>query len=429
MVQRCDLLVTRAAQLVTCAGFSHAPARGADQAALGMIEGGAVAVANGAIVDVGPSAALEPRFDAARVIDATGAVVLPGFVDPHTHLVFAGHRASEWEARMGGVPYLELLRRGGGILSTVRATRAASFTELVEGAERRARQAIAHGTTTLEIKTGYRLDEAGEIELLRVIAALSKRLPIRVVSTLLAAHVVPPEFADQRSAYLELCERLHLKARDEGLAAFVDVFCEQEAFSLAESERLLTHAKGLGFGLKLHAEQFTASGAAELAARLGAVSAEHLEALTDASLAVLAASERPPVAVLLPGVTFHLNEAQTPPARSLIEAGVPVALATDFNPGSSFTLSMPMILALAARLLHMSVAEAVVAATINAAHAVGLGASTGSLEPGKRADLIVCDVPDYRFLAYAFGSNPVTRVVAGGTLVPPAGGGVQSDSR
>ena len=177
---------------------------------------------------------------------------------------------------MGGVPYLELLRRGGGILSTVRATRAASFTELVEGAERRARQAIAHGTTTLEIKTGYRLDEAGEIELLRVIAALSKRLPIRVVSTLLAAHVVPPEFADQRSAYLELCERLHLKARDEGLAAFVDVFCEQEAFSLAESERLLTHAKGLGFGLKLHAEQFTASGAAELAARLGEIGRAHV---------------------------------------------------------------------------------------------------------------------------------------------------------
>ena len=414
-----DLLIVNAAQVVTCAGFSGRPARGTDQGRLGIIDAGAVAVAEGIILEVGRTSDLLKAHSVPddRIIDAGGGVVMPGFVDPHTHLVFAGDRAGEWEQRMQGQPYLEILQEGGGILTTVRETRKASFDELLDQARVWINRCREHGTTTIEIKSGYGLDRDTELKLLEVARALGKEGPMQVVATYLGAHVVPPEYTGDREGYLELVETTAAEIRRRDLAAFFDVFCEEEAFTLAETERLLIHAKSLGFSLKLHAEQFTASGAAALGARQGAISVDHLEHITAEDLGVLGTHPSPPVAVLLPSVNFHLGMEEYAPARRIIDAGVPVALATDFNPGSSFTPSMPMVIALACRMLKITAAEAIVAATINAAHALGLGAETGSLEPGKRADLIICVVPDYRWLGYAFGWNPVKVVVAGGETV------------
>ncbi|MCC6213848.1 MAG: imidazolonepropionase [Polyangiaceae bacterium] len=414
-----DLLVVGAAEVLTCGGTDAGPARGPAQADVGAVRDGAVAIHGGQIVEVGARARLERAYGrhARRIVDARGGVVLPGFVDAHTHLVFAGDRAAEWEARMAGVPYLELLARGGGIRSTVRATRAASLETLLLHARRWLSRAVEHGTTTLEAKSGYGLERATELRLLRVIEALRTEVPIELVSTFLGAHVVPDEHRERRDGYLELLEELHVEIARTGLAEYVDVFCEQEAFTVDEAERLLRHAAGLGFGLKLHAEQFTASGAAALGARLGAVSIDHLEHASEASCRALGAAARPPVAVLLPGVAFHLGEERHAPGRALVDAGVPVAIATDFNPGSSFTPSIPACIALGARTLGLSVAECIVAATRNAAHAVGRGADRGSLVRGRRADVLVCDVPDHRWLGYSFGWNPVRTVIAGGRVV------------
>jgi len=418
-----DLLIVNTAEVVTCAGYSQCPARGPDQGKLGVIREGAVAVAGGRIVEVGRAADLRQAYPLPedKIIDAQGGVVLPGFVDPHTHLVFAGDRSDEWEARMQGKPYLEILREGGGIQRTMRATREASFEELLDNARTWARRCLHLGTTTVEIKSSYGLDRDTEIKLLEVAKALGDEGSPRVVATYLGAHVVPPEFADDREGYLELVETTAAEVRRRELAGFFDVFCEEEAFTLAETERLLTRAKDLGFDLKLHAEQFTASGAAALGTRLGAISVDHLEhldknGLDDLASNIALSSSKGTVAVLLPAVNFHLGMDEYAPARRIIDAGVPVALATDFNPGSSFTPSMPMVIALACRMLKMTVAEAIVATTINAAHAIGLGTEAGSLEPGKRADLIICDVPDYRWLGYGFGWNPVRNVVIEGRI-------------
>lgn len=419
MSESIDLLVIGAAEVVTCRGFSGSPARGDAQAQVGILRDAGVAISAGRIVAIGASDRLRREYhvDDDRIVDAAGGVVLPGFVDPHTHLVFAGDRAGEWEQRMAGKPYLEILAEGGGIQSTVKKTREASFQALLTNARRWAKRCIEHGTTTLEIKSGYCLDRAGELKLLEVARQLGDELPIEIVATFLGAHVVPAEYKHRRDAYLELCEQTAEEAKQRGLAEFVDVFCEKEAFTLEETERLLLHAQRHGFGLKLHAEQFTASGAAALGARLGAVSVDHLEHVDDAALAALTGAPNPPVGVLLPGVPFHLGMRDFAPARRLISFGVPLALATDLNPGSSFTPSVPMCIALACRTLGMSPSEAVIAATINAAHALGRGGEIGSLEPGKRADLIVCDVPDHRWLGYAFGWNPVRTVIAAGSVV------------
>lgn len=416
---RVDSLIVNAAEVITCAGFSEAPARGADQGALGIVEGGAVAMADGLIVAVGPEAELRGRYGVAddKLFDAQRGVVMPGFVDAHTHLVFGGDRAAEWESRMAGAPYLEILREGGGILSTVRATRDASFDELLDRAKLWARRCLEHGTTTIETKSGYCLDRDGELKLLEVAAALKSEQSLNIVSTYLGAHVVPQEFRDRRGEYVALVEELLVEIRDRSLADFVDVFCETEAFTLDETKSILERARALGFGLKLHAEQFTDSGAAALGATLGAVSVDHLEHISEADISALAGgrgSRLGPVAVLLPGVPFHLGMSDAAPARALVDAGVPVALATDFNPGSSFTPSIPMVIALAVRSLSLTTAESIMATTINAAHALSLGSTTGSLEPGKRADVIICDIPDHRWLAYSFGWNPVGAVFVAG---------------
>ncbi|MFC1547183.1 imidazolonepropionase [Candidatus Neomarinimicrobiota bacterium] len=417
-----DLLIANAAQVVTCAGFSQQPASGSDQGAAGIIEDGAVALADSRILEVGPAPELRSKYALPddKIIDAAGGVVLPGFVDCHTHLVFAGDRAAEWETRMQGQPYLEILREGGGILNTVRATRAASFEDLLADARIWARRALELGTTTIEIKSGYGLDRDSEIKMLEVARALRDQGPQQIVATYLGGHVVPPELTHQREAYLQLIESTAAEVMQQDLAAFFDVFCEEEAFTLAETERLLNTALELGFKIKLHAEQFTSSGATALGARLGAVSVDHLEHIESDGLTALVDSSST-VAVLLPAVNFHLSLEEVAPARRIIKAGLPVALATDFNPGSAFTPSIPTVIALACRLLNMTVAEALVAVTINAAHALDLGDETGSLEPGKRADLIICDIPDHKWLGYTFGWNPVsTVIVEGKSIISPS---------
>ncbi len=422
-MSRPPLLVVGAREVVTCAGFSHRPPRGDEQASVGELAGAAVAMQDGRFVAIGPEDELRASFRPAglRVIDAAGGVVAPGFVDAHTHTIFAGDRAAEWERRMQGTSYLDLLKEGGGIRSTVRATRVAAEAELLAHARRWARRALELGTTTLETKSGYGLDRETELRLLRVATALRDEVPQKIVRTFLGAHVVPEEHRGRRDDYVDLVDALTREVAALGLAEFADVFCEQEAFTLAECERLCRTAMAAGLGVKVHAEQFGSSGAARLAADLGAVSIDHLEHLSDDDLDHLAARARPPVAVLLPGVPFHLALADRAPARALVRAGVPVALATDFNPGSSFTPSLPMIIGLACRTLSLGVDEAIVATTISAAHAVGLGAEVGSLEVGKRADLVVLDVPDRRWLGYAFGWNPVKTVVADGRCVAGQG--------
>lgn len=418
-----DLLITNTSQVVTCAGFSQQPARGSDQGAAGIIEDGAVAIADGRILEVGPAPELRTKYTLPddKIIDAGGGVVLPGFVDCHTHLVFAGDRADEWEARMQGKPYLEILREGGGILNTVRTTRAASFEDLLSDTRIWACRALELGTTTIEIKSGYGLDRDTEIKMLEVARALDDQGPQQIVATFLGGHVVPPELTHQREAYLQLIESTAAEIMQQRLAKFFDVFCEENAFTLAETGRLLNAALELGFQLKLHAEQFTSSGATALGARLGAVSVDHLEHIDSDGLTALADSSST-VAVLLPAVNFHLGLDEVAPARRIIDAGLPVALATDFNPGSSFTPSLPMVITLACRLLNMTVAEAIVATTINAAHALDLAEETGSLEPGKRADLIICDIPNHKWLGYTFGWNPVRIVLVNGKPALDTGG-------
>lgn len=390
------------------------PARGDQQGDLGRLEGAGVAISGGLISEIAPSAELKARYPGAPVLDASDQLLMPGFVDCHTHLLFAGHRAAEWEQRMAGVDYLDILKAGGGIRTTVSHTRAASRAQLKLHGQRWLRRMLEQGTTHVEAKTGYRLDRAGELELLELHRELDREGPVGVSSTYLGAHVVPAEFREDRRRYIDLVLSTLREAAERGLCDFVDVFCEDEAFSLAETREILNQARALGVGLKLHTEQFTQSGGTRLGVELSATSIDHLEVANPGEVQLLRQAPHPPICVLLPGVAFHLQLATHAPGRALVDAGVPVALATDFNPGSSPTPSMPMMIALATRTQGLSVAEAIVAATRNAACAVGLGAEMGSLEVGKRANLQLLDIPDYRYLGYSFGYNPVRQVLING---------------
>ncbi len=413
------IVIEHAAELVTLAGPAG-PRRGAAQSDLGIVQDGAVAVGeDGRILAVGSTDHVRAAVDLAvdgRVIDASGLAVLPGFVDPHTHAVFAGDRVEEFARRLEGADYLEILAGGGGILSTVRATRAASVARLEERARGYLDEMLRHGTTTVEIKSGYGLSTEDELKMLRVASSLGRQGPQRVVATFLGAHAVPPEYRDHPDAYVDLVVEAMIPAvAAEGLARFCDVFCERGAFSVEQSRRVLEAGLEHGLAPKIHAEQKSSLGGARLAAALGAVSADHLEHATEEDVAALA--EAGTVAVLLPGAALMLMETTWAPARRLIEAGVPVALATDFNPGSCPILSMPLILGLACLRRLLTPAEAVVAATLNAAYAVGLGQEVGSLEAGKRADLAILDAPSHQHLAYWFGRNLVRTVVKDGRVV------------
>lgn len=419
-----DLLIANAAQVVTCAG-PPGPRRGAAMAAVGLVPRGAVAIHGGKILAVGDEAELRRSYFPSAELDAEGGAVVPGLVDPHTHIVYGGDRVAEFEMRIGGATYQEIMAGGGGIASTARATRAASVATLVAGARRRLDQMLRLGVTTLEAKSGYGLETAAELRQLEAVAALDAEHPVDLVPTFLGAHAVPPEYAGRAEAYVELVieEMLPAAARwyagspfpARGVPMFVDVFCEGGAFDLGQSRRVLEAALALGLPLKAHVDEFSELGGLAMALELGAVSVDHLDVTGEAGIALLAAS--PAVGVVIPTVPFNLGGSRFAAARAMIDAGAAIALTTDINPGSAPCPSLPLAMAIACRYQGLLPAEALVAATINGAYAIGMGQGVGSLERGKQADLLILDAPDYRYLAYEFGGNPIRTVLKRGQVV------------
>jgi imidazolonepropionase len=411
-----DLLIYDAAQVLTLAS-TGGPKRGAAMNDLGIILNGAVAIRDGRLLDVGPSDELRSRVRAAKTLHAGGRLVMPGFVDPHTHLVWAGDRAGEFEKRVSGASYMEIMAAGGGIMSSVLRTRAASLDDLVSQARARLDRMLSHGTTTVEIKTGYGLDVQNELKQLRAIYQLQEVSPVTLVPTLLGAHAVPSEYVGRADEYVDLVveEMLPAAAQSKVPPRFCDVFCEHGAFSLEQSRRVLEAARRLDLGLKIHADEFQPLGGTRLAVELGATSADHLVCTPPDEIELLARSNT--IAVALPGTPFGLGHHDYTPARALIDADGAVALATDCNPGTCWCENMQLMIALACRYMGMTPAEALSAATINAAHAVGLGDEVGSLEPGKRADLLLLDVPSYQHVGYRFGTNLVEGVIVGGQVI------------
>jgi imidazolonepropionase len=387
---------------------------------LGIIENGAILIRAEHIVWVGPTRELPRRELDARyeTLDGVGLdlVALPGFVDSHTHPIFGGTRADEYDLRCKGKSYQEIAAAGGGIRASVRQLRAASAGQLLDRAERFFVQFLAHGTTTIEAKSGYGLSLEDELKSLQVLAALRNRSRLETLSTFLGAHDVPDELRGSRSEYIRrIIEEMIPRVAQEGLAHFCDVYCDVGYFTVEESRAILQAAKQAGLALRIHADQLAHSGGARLAAELGALSADHLEWIDDDDIEVLRRAGT--VATLVPGVTFNLGLTRYPPARKLIEAGVPVALATDFNPGSCFTLNMQLILSIACSQMRMTPAEAITAATLNGAHALGLSERLGSLEEGKQADIALMNVADYREIPYFFGVNHCAVTIKKGIIV------------
>jgi imidazolonepropionase len=414
------MLIHSAAQLLTLAG---SPQRGLELGRLGIIEDGAVLMRDEKIVAVGKTADLRAAHPHEPTLDASGCVILPGFVDPHTHLIWGGDRAAEFEMKMAGAKYLDILAAGGGIISTVRATRTASIETLIAQTRPRLLRMFAHGTTTAEAKTGYGLQTATELRLLKALLALDDESPLDLAITFLGAHAIAPEFKGDPQGYTDLiCETMlplvqqwwqtHAPRRQN--LPFVDVFCEDQAFNLAQSRQILEKARALGFPLKIHADEFDNLGGAALAVELGAASADHLVKTSAADIAALGQSDT--VAVSLPCTPFGLAEQDYTPAGDLLAAGAILALATDCNPGTAWNESMQFVIALACRMLKLTPAQAIAACTINAAHAIRRADRIGSLEEGKQADLLILSVPDYRHLGYRFGTNLVKQVVKRGRV-------------
>jgi len=401
------LAIVGCSELVTLAGRGR-PRIGAELRELAIIPKGSMLIRDGRIAEVGPRVTIDRNTE---VIDAGGRVVMPGFVDAHTHPVFAGNRADEFEKRAEGATYQEIAAAGGGIRSTVRKTRAATEDQLLAAADRYTDWFLRNGTTTIEAKSGYGLSLDDELKLLRTISKLG---PIRTVPTFLGAHEVPDEYRGRRSEYLKLVIE-EMLPRAAPIAKFCDVFCEPRVFPVEEARQVLLAARAHGLGLRMHADQLENGGGASLAAEIGAATADHLEH-TDAS-GIAALQKAPVQPVLLPGAVYALGSRRYPDARAMIAAGLAVVLATDFNPGSSPTPSMPMILSLAATQMKMTPAESITASTINAAFSLGLGAEIGSLEPGKRADFVIHDCVDHRELAYFFGIEHAYAVYIGGVPV------------
>lgn len=414
------LLIKNAAELATCSGFG--PKRGSAMAEIGIIPDGAVAIEKGRISHVGNTVEVKEALTAAGkdigsfdTIDASGKTVLPGFVDSHTHLVFGGYRAEEFAWRLKGDSYMDILQRGGGILSTVAATRSASRAELTKTGLNRLDSMLAFGVTTVESKSGYGLDRDTEIKQLEVMADLNRLHPIDVVPTFMGAHAVPPDFKGREDAFINfLLDEILPEAASRNLAEFCDVFCEKNVFTVAQSRRLLTAARQAGLKLKLHADEIAPLGGAELAAEIGAISADHLLQASDQGIRALAASGV--VATLLPGTAFSLKESYAR-GRFMIDAGCAVALATDFNPGSCFSESIPLVAALAAIYMNLSAEEIVSALTINAAAALDRAHLIGSLDPGKQGDVVILENPSCRFIPYRVGVNTVEKVIKKGELV------------
>lgn len=419
------LVVRGAAQLLGVSTQGAAAGWGSRTSEIEIATGSSLVLRDGRVTWLGRTADLPALPADAQIIDATDRVVIPGLIDSHTHLIFAGSREDEFEQRLRGMSYQQIAAQGGGINATVRRVREASKNELKALARRRLDRVLSFGVTTVEVKSGYGLSVADEIKCLEVIAELNAEGPLELVPTFLGAHAVPPEFRHDREGYLRLLiDEMLPEVSRRGLAEFCDVFCETGVFSLAESERVLLRARELGLNLKLHADELTPLGGAQLAARLGAVSADHLLCISDAGIDALAASGT--VATLLPGTAFFLG-VDYAPARRLMERGVRIALASDCNPGTCPTENLPLVGTMACTQMGMLPAEALTALTQNAAAAVGRADRIGSLEVGKQADLVILDVPDYRQLFYHFGVNHVWRVIKRGRVVYAAGAGPTTD--
>ena len=424
MTKNIDLLVHSAAQVVTCASPTD-PKRQADMADVGLIAEGAIAVHNGKIVAIGPSVELRATYTAQQMLDASGRAVCPAFVDPHTHVVYGGDRVGEFELRVKGADYMEIMAAGGGIVSTMRHTRAASEAELVEAARKRLDEMLSLGSTTIEIKSGYGLDTATELKMLRVIERLDLTHPCTLIPTFLGAHTLPPEYKDDPAGYVELViegmipvvaewyTNSHFKTQN--IPLFIDVFCEDHAFDVDQSRRILRAGQAAGMRAKIHVDQFNAFGGLQMAVEIGAISADHLDVTDAVGIQVLAESDT--VSVPLPAANFNLGHTQFANGRDLIEAGAALALATDLNPGSAPCYSMPLVMAIANRYLRLLPAETLIAATINAAYAIGMADRVGSIEVGKVADILILKAADYRHLSYFLGGNPVKTVIKNGVVI------------
>lgn len=410
------LAVINIGRLVTLAGPARPRVRH-ELSELGVIANASMLIEDGRIVAAGTQSAMQSRISPGTVVvDAEGHCVTPGFIDAHTHLAFAGSRAAEFEMRIAGASYQQIAAAGGGILNTVRATRAATEGELLTQTRRHRDWLLRTGTTTIEAKSGYGLDRETEIRTLRVLQRLNREGPARIAPTLLAAHTLPPEFADRREAYVNwVVEELIPEVAAEKLALFCDAFCDDHAFTVAEARRVLEAARRHGMKLRIHAEQFRAGTGAALAAELGVITADHLEMATEQTLCALRKAGVQPV--LLPGSVFALGRSEYPAAWKMIDYGLGIVLATDFNPGSSPVASMPFILSLACVQMRLTPAEALSAATVNAAWSLGLGESVGSLEPGKQADFLIHEFYDYRELAYYIAAPLRPRIFVAGREV------------
>ena len=409
------MIIKNASQLVTCSGFKAR--QGKAMSDLHIIEDGAVVIENGVITAVGTTSEVLGKFDESKfnTINTMGKAVLPGFIDSHTHFVFAGYRAEEFSWRLRGESYMEIMNRGGGIVSTVRATREASREDLIESGRKRLDSMLSFGVTTVEGKSGYGLDEKTEIKQLEVMEALDKLHPVDIVRTFLGAHAVPEDFKGREDKFIDyMADSVMPQIAHRNLAEFCDVFCEKGVFSLEQSKRLLLKAKELGFKLKIHADEISRLGGAELAAELGAVSADHLLHASDKGIAELA--ERGIVATLLPGTAFSLKEPYAR-GRYIIDQDCAVALATDCNPGSCFSESIPLIFVLATLYMDITIEEAVTALTINGAAAVDRADSIGSIDVGKTGDIIILEFPSYKYIPYHIGVSCVEKVIKNGNLV------------
>ncbi|HEY0659368.1 MAG TPA: imidazolonepropionase [Pyrinomonadaceae bacterium] len=460
-MNNCDTIIYGASQLVTCASNGK-PKRSAEMRNVGMIENGAIAIKNGVIVAVDSSDEIARDYKAENTIDAKGKVVTPGFVECHTHIVYAGNRLDEFEMKIKGADYLEILASGGGIISTVQKTRETTLGKLVEQSRKRLDKMLALGVTTCEVKTGYGLNTETELKMLEAIFELDDSHAIDLIPTFLPAHAVPPEFKGSADKYVDLiCSKMLVQAielfvsreinfdviRQEntenetgvrldksgvsfgmydiaefGRSAilrnkpfFVDVFCEKNAFDLEQSRRVLETAKNLGFKLKAHVDEFTNLGGARMAIELGATSIDHLDCISDEEIALLAVSET--IGVVTPTVNFNFGSSEFADTRKFIDSGCAIALSTDYNPGSAPCPSLPNAMAIACRYQKLLPSEALNAATINAAFAVGSGEKTGSIEVGKQADILIIDTEDFRQIAYEFGGNMIDKVIKKGETV------------
>lgn len=411
---KADTILKDCRQLVTLGGDS--PRIGTGMQDLGIIENGAMAMKDGLVLAIGTSEEIMSGYAAPEVMSAKGNVVLPGFVDSHTHPVFVHTREDEFAMRLAGRSYVEISQAGGGICSTIKSTRGADEDLLFELARKRIRKMIAQGTTTLEAKSGYGLDTASELKQLRVIDQLTRELPITIVPTFMGAHEYPEEYREDHSGYIDLlCSEMLPAAADQGIAVFCDIFTEAHVYNIEESRRILTRAKELGFKLKMHADEIQPIGGAELAAEMGCVSADHLGAASDAGIEAL--KEAGVIPVLLPATLFSLRSKTYARGRDMIDRGLPVAIATDYNPGSCNCDSIPLTISLACLQMGLSPAESICAATLNAAHALDMAERVGSLEPGKQADFTIWEIPSPNFIPYHLGSSHILAVYARGKLI------------